>query len=1364
PPPVCGDGVRAGGELCDDGNMDDTDGCTRLCAFSPATAYCGDGMMNGAEACDDGNLVSGDGCEVDCTTTVTATASNICGDGVRRGAELCDDGNTVAADGCETDCTPTQVLTVMCPAAALPAPTAACVVAPGSATRLIVGTVLQPGRVLRGGQVVVDSTGLITCVGCDCQASAGANPTGVLCGDNLVSPGLINGHDHLTFPGAPYVATGVGPNGLLADGGVPERYEHRSDWRIGGAAHDGHTRISNGGGGMSAQYQWNELRHLLVGTTSISGSNGGAGLLRNLDMNDTGTGASQLGLGANTSGGNYATFPLGDSAGDELLGSCAYPTRPNPATVIPANAVYLPHIAEGIEASARNEFHCLSGLQDGGVDVIGPRTAIIHGIGLKPADMRLTAIRGASIVWSPRSNVVLYGETAQTPIYHRMGVNLSLGTDWVRSGSTTLMRELACADYLNQGFYGRFFSPLTLWKMVTVNAANAQVVSSRIGTLQAGRVADISIYVRKNPDPFRSLITSSPEDVVLTLRGGKPLYGDPQVAGALAQGCEALNVCGTMRSVCLAGEGTTLAALQAANGSTYPLVFCGGPPTNEPTCTPMRGAPWLFSGNAYTGVASMADQDGDGIADAMDNCPTMFNPRRPMDLGGQGDADGDGVGDLCDLCPLDANTTMCSTPSATDVDNDGVPNGSDNCPGDPNPGSPQLDADSDGKGDVCDPCPMQANFGGQACPPPPGIPATIYAVKALNSTLLNQRVQLTDVLVTGTNGLGFFIQVHENDPGYMGRDFSGAFVYYPGVTPRTDILPGDRVTIPSAAVADFQGQVQLNAIPAGTVVVSPTRNNPLPAPTVVMIGEVNAAMATRARALEGVLISLSGPATVADIAPAPGAGDTPPTNELTIVEMTGGMELRVNDFMYALSPFPAPMDTFAQVRGVLQYRNGNYKLEPRNPFDIVRPVTLATAGPSGQFLRLGQTNAQTFPTPFSVRLSSPALVDTLVSVESLSPQVLQIADGGGLLFTVGQIERPVLFDVVFDPDAGPPPFDAGLDPDGGLDDAGAPAPFDAGFGDGRVGLLVSFGSVTRDAGVRVLTPADLPSQVTLSPAVSSVVANNTTPLTVTLDVPAPMGGTAIMLAASGTVGAVPAAVTVPAGQLSATFSFSAASMGMGSSTVTATLGPSMATATVNVLGSAGANHVVISELQSRGVTAGDEFVELYNPTNSPVNIGGWRVQYKSATGASYGTTLTVPANTTIAPRSFFLITSVRGATGFTPMLASDLAHTANLGFADSGHVRVGPSTLGTAPVDPLAVDTVGYGTGNSPEGSGPAPGPSTAGSSIERKAFSTSTAASMAPGGGDALEGNGQDTDNNVADFILRTASEPQNSMSSPEP
>ncbi|MGI8775363.1 MAG: thrombospondin type 3 repeat-containing protein [Actinomycetota bacterium] len=74
------------------------------------------------------------------------------------------------------------------------------------------------------------------------------------------------------------------------------------------------------------------------------------------------------------------------------------------------------------------------------------------------------------------------------------------------------------------------------------------------------------------------------------------------------------------------------------------------------------------------------DQDGDGIPDDKDNCPTVNNPD-------QKDTDGDGIGDACD----------------DDDDNDGIPDDQDNCPTVFNPD--QKDTDGDGIGDACDDTP-----------------------------------------------------------------------------------------------------------------------------------------------------------------------------------------------------------------------------------------------------------------------------------------------------------------------------------------------------------------------------------------------------------------------------------------------------------------------------------------------------------------------------------------------------------------------------------------------------------------------------------------------------------------------------------
>ncbi len=58
----CGDGMVQEGELCDDGNTNEDDGC-----FSNCTTSCGNGKREMSEACDDGNFIDGDGCSSKCS-------------------------------------------------------------------------------------------------------------------------------------------------------------------------------------------------------------------------------------------------------------------------------------------------------------------------------------------------------------------------------------------------------------------------------------------------------------------------------------------------------------------------------------------------------------------------------------------------------------------------------------------------------------------------------------------------------------------------------------------------------------------------------------------------------------------------------------------------------------------------------------------------------------------------------------------------------------------------------------------------------------------------------------------------------------------------------------------------------------------------------------------------------------------------------------------------------------------------------------------------------------------------------------------------------------------------------------------------
>ena len=92
------------------------------------------------------------------------------------------------------------------------------------------------------------------------------------------------------------------------------------------------------------------------------------------------------------------------------------------------------------------------------------KTAMIHAIGLQPADYGAMAAAGTGLIWSPRSNITLYGETARVSVAARVGVEIALGTDWMPSGSMNMLRELACADSFNKTYLSGYFTDVELWE------------------------------------------------------------------------------------------------------------------------------------------------------------------------------------------------------------------------------------------------------------------------------------------------------------------------------------------------------------------------------------------------------------------------------------------------------------------------------------------------------------------------------------------------------------------------------------------------------------------------------------------------------------------------------------------------------------------------------------------------------------------------------------------------------------------------------------------------------------------------------------------------------------------------------------
>src|ERR1700722_8496616 len=87
--------------------------------------------------------------------------------------------------------------------------------------------------------------------------------------------------------------------------------------------------------------------------------------------------------------------------------------------------------------------------------------------------------------------------------------------------------------------------------------------------------------------------------------------------------------------------------------------------------------------------------------------------------------------------------------------------------------------------------------------------------------------------------------------------------------------------------------------------------------------------------------------------------------------------------------------------------------------------------------------------------------------------------------------------------------------------------------------------------------------------------------------------------------------------------------------------------------------VVISQLYGGGGNSGatltNDFIEIFNPTQRPVSLTGWTVQYASSTGSSWQTTA-LPS-ITLQPGQYTLIEESQGAAGTTSLPAPDATGT-----------------------------------------------------------------------------------------------------------
>jgi hypothetical protein len=166
--------------------------------------------------------------------------------------------------------------------------------------------------------------------------------------------------------------------------------------------------------------------------------------------------------------------------------------------------------------------------------------------------------------------------------------------------------------------------------------------------------------------------------------------------------------------------------------------------------------------------------------------------------------------------------------------------------------------------------------------------------------------------------------------------------------------------------------------------------------------------------------------------------------------------------------------------------------------------------------------------------------------------------------------------------------------------------------------------------------------------------------------------------------------------------------------------------------------LLVSEVMTGGVSASDEFAEITNAGPVAVDLNGLELVYATSTGGTVTRKAAWTAATILDPGRHLLVANGSGI------------HAAIADAVYSGGFAATGGSVALRPIGGAAIDAVGWGDASNAFVEGLATAAPASGSSIERL-----------PGG---LLGNGVDSNENSADFVVRALPSPQNLSSPPTP
>jgi cytosine/adenosine deaminase-related metal-dependent hydrolase len=381
-------------------------------------------------------------------------------------------------------------------------------------------------HIIEDGVVYIDQGGIVAVCPRTQPAPMGFETVHIHPTRGTLFPGLIELHNHMSY-------------NALRLWQVPKMFPNRERW-AGIAEYRKNVSgpmqvIGRTPGLLPALVRYVECKCLFGGVTTSQGiqlaSNAGVrrfyrGLIRNVEQT------------------NEVAFPEAATRIDDVEARDAQLFLAR----LQKQSCFLLHLAEGIDTRARDHFLALH-LHDEQW-AITPQLAGIHCAGLQEQDFDVLARSGGAMIWSPLSNLLLYGQTAKVQAAKAAGVRCGMGSDWSPTGSKNLLGELKVARLFSEAGDG-LFSDRDLVAMATCAAAAILQWEPVVGSLEAGKRADLLVIDGQRGDPYEQLLRAKETAIHLVMINGIARYGTPALMQQLSPSGESIRVGGYARTVFL---------------------------------------------------------------------------------------------------------------------------------------------------------------------------------------------------------------------------------------------------------------------------------------------------------------------------------------------------------------------------------------------------------------------------------------------------------------------------------------------------------------------------------------------------------------------------------------------------------------------------------------------------------------------------------------------------------------------------------------------------------------------------------------------------------------------------------------------